>query len=543
MLQLLVLSVLLSLACWRILRRFLFSNVLDYIPGPAPTSLLWGSLTHLHSTKGWKFHHEISETYGGIIKLKGLLGANILYVSDPKALHHILIKDQYIYEETENFIETNRMMFGEGIFTSLGDRHRLQRKMLNPVFSIAHMRNMVPIFYEVSHNLRDSFVKMAQAGPHEVDILSWMTRCALELIGRTGLGYSFDTLAEDSVPHPYGLASKALVPMQPESLWARTVIMPMIPKLGPAKFRRAVVDALPIESIRTLRDIVDTLHKTSVEIYESKKKAIEEGDEAITAQIGEGKDIISILMKENMKASEDDKLSEVELLGQVNSLTFAATDTTSGALSRIFHLLALNKDVQDKLRKEIRDAKEANDGHDLGYDVLVSLPFLDAVCRETLRLYPPVTMLNRAARQDIILPLATPIRGTNGKDIMEIPIPKGTEIFISIMASNRNPELWGPDALEWKPERWLSPLPEALVEARVPGVYSHLLTFLGGGRSCIGFKFSQLEMKVVLTLLLDVLEFNPSDKQIYWQMFGVVAPNTDMESKFPTLPMKISLSV
>jgi cytochrome P450 len=69
-----------------------------------------------------------------------------------------------------------------------------------------------------------------------------------------------------------------------------------------------------------------------------------------------------------------------------SSLTFAATDTTSSALSRIFHLLALHKDVQTKLREAILDAKEENGGKDLNYDTLVSLPYLDAICRETLRL-------------------------------------------------------------------------------------------------------------------------------------------------------------
>lgn len=74
------------------------------------------------------------------------------------------------------------------------------------------------------------------------------------------------------------------------------------------------------------------------------------------------------------------------LIGYHRSLTFAATDTTSGALSRTFHLLALHKDVQDKLREEIRNARKENGGEDIGYDKLVSLPLLDAICRETLRL-------------------------------------------------------------------------------------------------------------------------------------------------------------
>jgi cytochrome P450 len=61
-----------------------------------------------------------------------------------------------------------------------------------------------------------------------------------------------------------------------------------------------------------------------------------------------------------------------------------ATDTTSSALSRILHLLSFRPDVQEKLREELKGACE--DGEELTYDKLVSLPYLDAVCRETLRL-------------------------------------------------------------------------------------------------------------------------------------------------------------
>lgn len=60
-------------------------------------------------------------------------------------------------------------------------------------------------------------------------------------------------------------------------------------------------------------------------------------------------------------------------------------DTTSSALSRMFHLLAIHQDMQDKLREEIREAKSQQDGN-LSYDQLMSLPYLDALCRESLRL-------------------------------------------------------------------------------------------------------------------------------------------------------------
>ena len=56
----------------------------------------------------------------------------------------------------------------------------------------------------------------------------------------------------------------------------------------------------------------------------------------------------------------------------------------------------------------------------------------------------------------------------------EIFVPKDTPVFVSIQASNKNPDIWGPDADEWKPERWLTSLPGSVADAKMPGVYSNL---------------------------------------------------------------------
>ena len=74
----------------------------------------------------------------------------------------------------------------------------------------------------------------------------------------------------------------------------------------------------------------------------------------------------------------------------------------------------------------------------------------------------------------MILPLSEPVRGLDGKLMTEVPIPKGTTVFVGVMSSNTNKALWGEDAYEWKPERWLEPLPDAVLDAKIPGVYSNL---------------------------------------------------------------------
>ncbi|KAG5730703.1 Leukotriene-B(4) omega-hydroxylase 2 [Termitomyces sp. T112] len=161
--------------------------------------------------------------------------------------------------------------------------------------------------------------------------------------------------------------------------------------------------------------MVDTWHWTMTRIFEEKKRALMEGDEALANQVEQAKDLLSILIKANIDASEEDKVSDEEVLGQMSSFIFAATDTTSNALSRTLHLLASQPEIQERLRAEVTEAREAHGG-DIPYDDLVSLPFMDAVCRETLRLHPPVPMVPRISRQDIILPLLTPIKGNDGRD-------------------------------------------------------------------------------------------------------------------------------
>ena len=114
---------------------------------------------------------------------------------------------------------------------------------------------------------------------------------------------------------------------------------------------------------------------------------------------------------------------------------------------------------------------------------------------------------NFRATQDMLLPLSEPIRMCDGSVISSLPVPKGTRLITNLEACNVDPALWGPDASQWKPDRWLKPLPKAVEEARVPGIYSHMyalspgatretreltvvltphrMTFLSGNKACM----------------------------------------------------------
>ena len=83
-------------------------------------------------------------------------------------------------------------------------------------------------------------------------------------------------------------------------------------------------------------------------------------------------------------------------------------------------------------------------------------------------------LLHRALK-DAVLPLLWPIKSADGgSEIKEIFVPKGTDVVIAIMGANKSKIIWGEDAEEWKPSRWLSPLPESIQKAHLPGVYSQM---------------------------------------------------------------------
>ncbi|KAG2151003.1 cytochrome P450 [Suillus bovinus] len=486
-------------------------NPLDNIPGPPRQRWYTGNLEQIFARYAWDFHEMLAERYGPVSKFYGLFGARELYVFDPKAMYHIMVKDQNTFEMAPTFLATNKVLFGDGLLSTLGEHHRKQRKMLNPVFSISHVRDMVPTFLEVTKCLRDGIAAQVEHGPCEINMLEWLNRTALELVGQSGLGYSFDCLKE-GYANPYSAAVKNLVPTLFKVSVARK-ILPFLINVGPPNFRRFVVKIFPWKALKEICAIVDVMDEVSTKVFEEKKRALSKGDDTVLHQLQEGKDIMSILLRANMDASAEDSLPDSELVAQMSTLLFAATHTTASALCRTLLTLAQHQDAQYRLCEEIQQAM--TELGELDYDALVNLPYLDAVCRETLRLYPPVTTATRTASDDIVLPFSHPVKGNDGTYMHEILVPKSTNVVVSILNSNRDPEIWGDDALQWKPERWLSPLPQSVIDAEIPGVYSHLMTFIGGARACIGFKFSELEMKTVLYMLIPTFKFTPT-KEIEW---------------------------
>ncbi|QRW18698.1 cytochrome P450 family protein [Rhizoctonia solani] len=373
-----------------------------------------------------------------------------------------------------------------------------------------------------------------------IDIYKWMNNVALEMIGQAGVGHSFGVMEDKEIQ--YLDASHQVLPLI-NSMWYIRPFLPTLTRLGPPGFRRFILDHVSFGPAQQLKKAADVMDKMANEIYVKKKESLANG--TLDSEIAAGNDIISMLLKQNKVVSPEEQMTEEEIISQVNGLVFAGHDTTSGALARTLHLLAQEPNVQEQLRAEIREAHSLY-GKDLDYDQLNSLKYLDAVCRESLRLWSPSQTLERVAMKDWSLPLQYPIKSKDGKKtVTNIHVPKGTHIYLSIGSANRDKKTWGEDAEKFNPSRWLQPLPLSVGESKIPGVFSNLMTFSGGPRSCIGFKFSQLEMKIVLSSLISTFNFELGPEKHIWSPAGVVKPHVKHKDgtmdSVPSLRMKLTL--
>ncbi|RPD61381.1 cytochrome P450 [Lentinus tigrinus ALCF2SS1-6] len=555
-------TILLAVALWRTLSTFKTSSCrsLEHVAGPEKEHWFTGNLHRLFKD-GWKYKFDLFDKYGGVVKVYGMLGTQQLMVSDPKALYHILVKEPDIYHETDMFVMSNKLVLGEGVIATLDEQHRKHRKMLNPAFSLANMRKLLPTIQPIVDSLAEliSAVLPSDGSTQEIDIISWMARGTLEYVARAVLGITLDTL-DTTKTNAHADAIRAVNHTALKIYYLRPFV-PFVMRNFSRYWRNKLVDWLPIPPLRELREISYLLDKSARSIIRQKKLEIDGHDDFD----GVRKDLMTVMLRANMSTSDSERLTDDELAGQINTLLLGGQETTTTALARILYMLAREPDAQGRLRSEIRNAKQrfSGDGDPwqhigLPYDVLVDLPYLDAIVRETFRMYPPTNMLNRTCTRDAVLPLQFPVRSATGEEMIAIHVPAGTNIIISVLGSNHEKRVWGEDASEWRPDRWLNTngermgygkgvdlafeqdsaaqdvegLPGCRNGVRYPGVYGSMMTFLGGGRACIGFKFAEMEIKQVISTLLCRMHFslpsavnaNGVKKEIYWRMDGLQVP-------------------
>ncbi|ELU37465.1 cytochrome P450 domain-containing protein [Rhizoctonia solani AG-1 IA] len=249
------------------------------------------------------------------------------------------------------------------------------------------------VFDDGGSGIRNTIIStMNGADRKEINMLEWCKVTTLEAIGQAGFGYSFGALKDNH--SPYIDTMKNVIPTFSSLFRLKGYIGPMF-RLIPRSLSRAVAKWVPSGCIQRIGEMIDTQAKY--------RKA-----------------------RTNAHAKEEDKLSEDQLRGQINTIVFAGFETTSSSLARTIHFLAEHPHIQDQLREELQAARA--DLRDCD-----TLPYLDAIVRETLRLFPPVPTIERYASKDWVVPLRYPTQDNE----RQIYIEKGTRLLLSLSRANR----------------------------------------------------------------------------------------------------------
>lgn len=171
---------------------------------------------------------------------------------------------------------------------------------------------------------------------------------------------------------------------------------------------------------------------------------------------------------------DSQRIKDEDILNQINTFLFAGSDTTSLAVAWTLHTLSEIPDLQSHLREELaklRDTQPSDDDlfssqdhSDTFFSHIDKLPYLDAVCRESLRLVPPVHGTIRVAMHDDIIPISEPLKyeerlwswswWMNGREKVTstegVRIRKGEYVHIPIEGLNLAKQIWGEDAHDFK---------------------------------------------------------------------------------------------
>ncbi|KAF7291836.1 Cytochrome P450 [Mycena chlorophos] len=479
------------LAAGLIVALWLFARVLSSLRsvkttrlnGPPSPSRLWGFTHYLAQSRVKEFdihavYEEWAAQYGAVYRIPLAFGKERIVLTDPKALAHFYSSERAVYVKSELERRFIGKMFGHGVLAAEGESHKRQRKALTPAFSNAAIRRLTHVFFDSAHKLSsfwDATLEGSFDGSAMIEVQDWMNRVALDSMGIAGFSYDFGYLDGKSSPVTRAFEAMQTIPAS----FAAGVVM-LLSQTFP------ILTSIPTKRTRLFMDLRDSMNVIANRLLETTRREKETG---VTEEFSE-KSIIGLLLKSELETSEL-RMSQEEIVAQNILLLAARYETTSSALTRALIELAKHPHIQDKLRKEL---SSFNAG-DPTWDQLVStseLPYLDAVTQEVLRLQPSLPQLQRVAACDDVIPLDAAVLSSAGEPITNITIAKGTTVFIPMRAINRSDALWGPQAKEFIPERWLE---EITVPARELQGHRHLLTFHDGPRMCLGKAFALAEFK------------------------------------------------
>jgi cytochrome P450 len=427
-------------------------------PAPIPAEHEFGRLELLLRLRRnpltiWRREHFREPVVAG----KSVLGYGVV-LSDPAAIRHVLVDNVANYRKDELQRAILAPGLGEGLLTVEGEAWKTQRRTLAPLFT---PRRVEALAKSMLAPVEAHAARMAGRRPGRVvDIGQDMTRI------------TYDVLAETLFSNAIAGGASAFGAALTRYFETQGRIDPLdvlgapkwLPRIGRLRARGAI-----------------GFFETQVQTIIAERQALRAARPA-GGETGQPRDLLDALL-DARDPETGAGLSEAEVGANIITFIGAGHETTANALTWALYLLSLAPDIRALVEAEADAAAGDPVGAALAGE---RLAMTRAVIEETMRLYPPVPSLSRAA-------IAADVAGG-------VAIPKGALVIVSPYVLHRHETLWDAPG-QFRPERFLPGSRETI------GRYAYL-PFGAGPRICIGLQFAMVEAVLVLSTLVRHLRFD-----------------------------------
>ncbi|KAI6033791.1 cytochrome P450 [Pisolithus microcarpus] len=426
---------------------------------------------------------QYCQEYGPIVNVR-ILFEDQVFTTEPEHIKAILVTQFDSFEKGPVLSDQGRSLLGSGVFTSDGETWKFHRSMTRPFFykdRISH--------FDLFEKHTEDALSHAKSRPQEgypVDFQDLVYRFTLDSATEFLFGKSVRSLSaglvypKNSVPgknmehmnHPSNVFARAFLDAQSLTVFRS--------RLGTfwrlAEFWSDRVK----KEVAVCYEFIDPILRDALEM----KRSMKEGEKSAGQVCSEEKGVLGdTLLGDLINCTDDITLIRDEIM----SILIAGRDTTAATLTFLIYMLSQHPDVLKRLRAEILSTV-GRSGRPTCDDVQ-KMKYLRAVINETLRLYAVVPFNVRTSIEAVTFP------GVNGGP--PIYIPPNTRIPYAVFLMHRRKDLWGPDAEDFDPDRFLDERSKYLTSN--PFIF---LPFNGGPRICLGREFAYNEMSFFVIRLL-----------------------------------------
>jgi cytochrome P450 len=418
------------------------------LPGPRGLPIL-GNLLQLRNSRLHLTAEKWSRTYGEYFRFR--IGPRpFLGVANPETIAALLRDRPDGFHRSERLSAIADDMGFNGVFSANGDAWRRQRSMVMASFDPRHIKAYFPALARVTERFERRWRRAAAAG-ETIDLQADLMRYTVDVTSGLAFGVDINTLESDE-----------------------EVIQTHLDQVFPALFRRLMA---PFPYWTWFRN--RNLDRHLLALQRAVQDFIGQARHRMQANPALRDNPTNLI--EAMIAARDNPgsgVTDADVAGNVLTMLLAGEDTTANTLAWMIYLLYRHPDALRRAREEVL-------GKDLhNYESMTALPFVDACINETMRLKPVAPIIILQPTRDTV--------------VAGIEVPKGT-ILMCLMRAGAIDERRFPDARAFDPARWLSG-----ATAASPKRVS--MPFGAGPRLCPGRYLAILEMKMVMTMLLDNFE-------------------------------------